>query len=365
VTARAVLVLADGTVFPGESAGAAVRGVGEVVFNTSMTGYQEILTDPSYAGQIVVMTYPLIGNYGINPADVESRRIQAAGLVVREMDPAPSHWLSGMTLAAYLEREGVPAISGVDTRALTRRIRSTGVVQGTITADEGQSSALERLREAPSYAEINYVHRVTTPRSYVWEAEQPAAGHIVIVDMGLKYNIMRTLNGRGYRTTAVPWDTHAEDILALAPDGVLLSPGPGDPMHLDRVVRTAQALLGQRPLMGICLGHQVLGRAFGGRTFKLKFGHHGGNHPVKDLIAGEVHITSQNHGYAVDADSLGEGARVSHLNLNDHTCEGLTHPSLPIVSIQYHSEAAPGPRDNTYLFDRFLQMVQDEKRGGR
>jgi carbamoyl-phosphate synthase small subunit len=364
VTERALLVLADGTAFEGDRVGAPVRGSGEIVFNTSMTGYQEILTDPSYAGQIVVMTYPLIGNYGVTDIDVESRQIQAAGLVVREASETPSHWLSDRTLREYLTDLGVPAIGGIDTRALTRRLRSGGVLQATITSDEDAPTALARLRAQPSYGEVEFVQQVTTPARYSWEPRRPEEqGHIVVLDLGLKYNIMRLLNERGYRTTAVPAGTNAEEILALAPDGVVLSPGPGDPAHLDAIVRTTKALLGHQPVMGICLGHQVLGRAFGARTFKLKFGHHGGNHPVKDLLTGEVHVTSQNHGYAVDADSLTGGATVSHLNLNDHTCEGLYHPSLPIVSIQYHSEAAPGPRDNTYLFDRFLAMVESEKGG--
>jgi carbamoyl-phosphate synthase small subunit len=364
VVERARLVLEDGTIFEGDSVGAPVRGSGEIVFNTSMTGYQEILTDPSYAGQIVVMTFPLIGNYGTAEVDVESRRVQAAGLVVREACVEPSHWLSGQTLSGYLRERGVPAIAGIDTRALTRRIRSGGVLQATITADEPPPAALVRLRAQPDYDEVDFVRQVTTDEPYSWDARKEPRGHIVVVDMGVKYNIMRVLNQKGYRTTAVPADTNAEDIFALAPDGVVLSPGPGDPMHLDRVVQTAKALLGKQPVMGICLGHQVLGRAFGGKTFKLKFGHHGGNHPVKDFLTGQVHVTSQNHGYAVDADSLGGGVTVSHLNLNDGTCEGLHHPSLPLVSIQYHSEAAPGPMDNTYLFDRFLAMVQSEKRGG-
>jgi carbamoyl-phosphate synthase small subunit len=365
VTERALLVLADGTFFAGESAGAPVRGDGEIVFNTSMTGYQEILTDPSYAGQIVVMTYPLIGNYGTSEVDIESRRVQAAGLVVREACDEPSHWLGQTTLRDYLRTREVPAIAGIDTRALTRRIRAGGVVQATITSDETPNQALARLRKTPSYGELDLVQQVTTLEPYNWAADTgEARGHIVVLDMGVKYNIMRTLNRKGYRTTAVPCDTDAADILALRPDGVVLSPGPGDPVHLDSVVQNTRALLGKQPIMGICLGHQVLGRAFGGRTYKLKFGHHGGNHPVKDLLTGEVHITSQNHGYALDADSLGEGCTLSHLNLNDNTCEGLHHPSLPIVSIQYHSEAAPGPHDNMYLFDRFLEMVQSEK-GGR
>ena len=361
---RALLVLADGTVYKGESVGAPVRGSGEIVFNTSMTGYQEILTDPSYAGQIVVMTFPLIGNYGTTELDVESRRVQAAGLVVREACAEPSHWLGGTSLTDYLRARNVPAIAGLDTRALTRRIRTGGVLQATITTDETADAALARLRAQPAYDEINFVAQVSTGGRYTWDAAVEPRGHIVVVDLGLKYNIMRVLNEKGYRTTAVPCETNAEEILALAPDGIVLSPGPGDPAQLDTVVRTTKALLGHTPVMGICLGHQMLAQAFGGRTFKLKFGHHGGNHPVKDLLTGEVHVTSQNHGYAVDADSLKGGVTVSHLNLNDATCEGLHHPSLPIVSIQYHSEAAPGPRDNMYLFDRFLAMVESERRGG-
>ena len=364
MTERALLVLADGTTYVGESIGAPGHTTGEVVFNTSMTGYQEILTDPSYAGQVVMLTFPLIGNYGTSHFDVESRRVQAAGLVVREACAEASHWLGGTSLRDYLHANGIRGIAGIDTRALTRRIRALGVIQGTITTDEPRDAALTRLRATPAYGEIDYVHQVTTDELYTWDPDQEPHGQIVVLDMGLKYNIMRTLNAKGYRTTALPCDTNAEDILALAPDGIVLSPGPGDPALLDHLVRTTQALLGKQPLMGICLGHQVLGRAFGGRTFKLKFGHHGGNHPVKDLLTGEVHITAQNHGYALDADSLTGGVAISHLNLNDNTCEGLAHPSLPIVSIQYHSEAAPGPRDNMYLFDRFLAMVQADKRGG-
>ena len=358
---RAYLVLEDGTVFEGESAGAPVSGHGEVVFNTSMTGYQEVLTDPSYAGQIVAMTYPLIGNYGTRDDEVESRRVQVAGFIMREEADTPSHPRGGASLREYLTARGVPAVAGIDTRALTRRLRMAGVMMGAIAVDEPPDAALARLCDLPRYDDVDFVRTVTTPQPYRWDPAREPSGHVVVLDGGLKYNILRTLNSRGYRTTAVPCTTSAEDILAMAPDGVLLSPGPGDPQLLDYMVGTALKLIGKKPIMGICLGHQVLGRAFGADTFKLKFGHRGANHPVKDLLTGEVHITAQNHGYAVDADSLRGGAEVSHLNLNDSTCEGLTHRSLPIVSIQYHSEASPGPYDNMYLFDRFLALVASEK----
>jgi carbamoyl-phosphate synthase small subunit len=361
VTERAYLVLEDGTVYGGQRAGAPVRAHGEVVFNTSMTGYQEILTDPSYAGQIVVMTYPLIGNYGTDEGDIESRRVQVAGYVMREQCDTPSHPRGGRTLHEYLVTRGVPAIAGIDTRALTRRLRTAGVMMGAIAIDETPDQALARLRDLPRYDDIDFVRTVTAPEPYAWEPADEPQGHIVVLDEGLKYNILRCLNDRGYRTTSVPCATAADEILALKPDGIVLSPGPGDPQLLDYLVDTARGLVGRVPIMGICLGHQVLGRTFGAGTFKLKFGHRGGNHPVKDLLTGEVHITAQNHGYAVDPDGLTGGAEVAHLNLNDNTCEGLTHRRLPIVSIQYHSEASPGPRDNMYLFDRFLSMVADEK----
>ena len=355
------LVLEDGSSFQGTSFGANGEGYGEVVFNTSMTGYQEILTDPSYAGQIVMLTYPLIGNYGINPETVESKKIQVRGLIVREDCDLPSHWNSEATVAQFLASQGVSGISGVDTRAVTRRLRSSGVMMGIITRDDPQS-ALKRLASLPSYGSVNYVSEVSTSSPYTWEpTETPTSHNIVALDYGLKYNILRILNKLGCRVTVIPADTSAEDILQIDPDGLLLSPGPGDPALLGQISETVRALVGVKPIMGICLGNQMLGKAFGGKTFKLKFGHRGANHPVKDLVTGRVHITAQNHGYALDADSLPPSLEVSHLNLNDETVEGLTHRDYPIVSIQYHSEASPGPLDNVYLFQRFLDMVKDQK----
>ena len=358
------LVLEDGSVYPGRAFGAAGDAFGEVVFNTSMTGYQEMLTDPSYAGQIVVPTYPLIGNYGINERDFESRRVQVAGFVVREHDTAPSHSLSTMTLDRFLADQGVPGLSGVDTRAITRRLRTAGVMMGAILPGKPSDTGLASLREQRRYDDTDFVSRVTTESPYGWDdpvagTQAPAAGRrIVVDDCGLKYNILRILRSRGCEVVAVPAGTSAEDVLALQPDGVVMSPGPGDPELLDYAVETARGLAGRTPMLGICLGNQVIARAFGGRNYKLKFGHRGGNHPVLDNRTGLVHITAQNHGYAVDPDSLPSEVEVSQVNLNDGTVEGLRHTSLPIMSIQYHSEASPGPRDNEYVFTEFLEMVR-------
>jgi carbamoyl-phosphate synthase small subunit len=354
---RALLVLEDGTVFRGRSFGAGSRSNGEVVFSTAMTGYQEMLTDPSFAGQVLVLTYPLAGNYGINRDDVESKQIQVRGLVVHEETREPSHWDSDMTLHDYLASQDIPGIAGIDTRALTRKLRSGGVLMGAITTDETVDEALARLRTLPRYGEIDLVRDVATDEPYNWS--DAGRKHIVVVDSGVKYNIMRLLTQRGCQVTALPPDANAEEILSRSPDGILFSPGPGDPAFLDYQVSTVRSLIGKAPVLGICLGHQVLGRAFGAGTFKLKFGHRGANHPVQDLDSGRVHITAQNHGYAVDPDGLTSDIEVAQVHLNDGTCEGLRHRSEPVLSIQYHSEASPGPLDNVYVFDRFMSMIEE------
>lgn len=358
------LVLQDGTVYEGELFGAEQRSYGEVVFNTSMTGYQEILTDPSYAGQMVMLTYPLVGNYGINPVDIESRRVQLRSFIVREWCPIPSHADSTMTLDDYLRDAGIPALAGIDTRALTRRLRHAGVMMGALSFDETPNEALERLKKLPDYGSADFVQEVTADAPFDWtdgSGDGQSGPHVVVLDEGLKYNILRILRGRGCRVTVVPASTSAEDITALNPDGLLLSPGPGDPVNLGYLADTVRHLIGHVPIMGICLGHQMVARALGAETYKLKFGHRGANHPVKDLQTGKVHITAQNHGYAVDGNSLPPGLEASHVNLNDDTVEGLRHRELPILTIQYHSEGSPGPQDNEYLFGEFLDMVRQSQ----
>ena len=368
MTNTAHLVLEDGSIYRGLAFGDTSRTThGEVVFNTSMTGYQEILTDPSYAGQIVVPTYPLIGNYGINGQDFESKRVQVSGFVVRDHCDAPSHPTSEMTIDEFLQSQGVIGIGGVDTRAITRRLRTQGVMMGTIAVNESPEVSLARLRDLPTYEGTDFVRAVSTAEPYEWDGSIPGVEvaetrfRVLVDDCGLKYNILRNLRTRGCEVIAFPATATADDLLSMSPDGVLMSPGPGDPELLDYAVDTAKGLIGRVPIMGICLGNQILARAFGGRNYKLKFGHRGGNHPVKEIATGRVHITAQNHGYAVDADSLPSEVQVSHVNLNDGTVEGLQHRSLPIMSIQYHSEASPGPRDNEYLFDRFIQLISDQR----
>ena len=385
------LVLEDGSVYPGVRLGALAEATGEVVFNTSMTGYQEMLTDPSYGGQILVPTYPLIGNYGVNTLDVESRRIQVSGFVVREDCDDPSHSLSEGTVHDYLLKNGIPGVSGVDTRAITRKLRSRGVMMGIVTPREDPVAALAALRNAPRYGEVDVVHAVSTRDAYAWgdggshpspsEGEGEGVGgtrdarprslsthpligkgnsprpRIVVTDYGVKLNILRCLTKRGCEVVVVPDTATAAEILQHRPDGVVMSPGPGDPVLLDGAVGTARALIGKVPVLGICLGHQVIARAFGADTFKLKFGHRGGNQPVKDLTTGRVYVTAQNHGYAVDPKGLPADVQVSHVNLNDGTVEGLQHRTLPVLTIQYHSEASPGPHDSEYLFDRFLDFA--------
>jgi carbamoyl-phosphate synthase small subunit len=357
---KALLVLADGSAFEGRALGAyeaVPHADGEVVFNTSMTGYQEMLTDPSYAGQILVLTYPMIGNYGIDECVEESGRIQPAGLIVRQAETHPSHLRSTGTLDGYLRARRVVGIEGIDTRAVTRRIRRHGVMPGTITVRETAAQALERLRSLPGYDDVNWVKTVTTGHPYDWPAADGAARRVALLDGGVKRNIMRHLAARGCAVRVFPAEASAEDILAARPDGIVLSPGPGDPRMLESMVAETRKLIGRAPVLGICLGHQVAARALGASTFKLPFGHRGGNHPVKDLLTGRVTITAQNHGYAVDADGLDAAAYVSHLNLNDQTVEGIALRTEPLLTIQYHAEACPGPLDNEAIFDRFVGMM--------
>jgi carbamoyl-phosphate synthase small subunit len=358
VNDKVCLILEDGSVYQGISFGAATPAYGEVVFNTSMTGYQEMLTDPSYAGQIVVPTYPLQGNYGINDEDAQSNRIQVSGFVVREECVLPSHSQSRSTLHEYLQSNAVPGLAAVDTRAIVRRLRSSGVMMGAITS-ESPDEARKKLKQMPRYDDIDFVKQVTTPKVYKWNNPngQDPLYHIVVLDCGVKFSIMRYLSQLGCTCTVVPSMTPAGDILNLKPDGILLSPGPGDP-NLPYLEDTVRGLIGKKPIMGICLGQQYIGRAFGAKTYKLKFGHRGGNHPVKDIASGKVKITAQNHGFAVDADTVKGGLEVSQINLNDGTVEGIRHRDMQILAIQYHSEASPGPHDSVSAFEEFVKMVR-------
>lgn len=386
MSTRAVLALADGTVFRGTAFGARSTSVGEVCFNTSMTGYQEILTDPSYRGQIVTMTYPQIGNYGVNRVDVESWRPHASGLVVRELSPMVSNWRADQDLASYLAENGIPGIQGIDTRALVRRIRVQGAMPGTLST-EGLDDA-EAIARAQAWGGMegrDYVSEVTHREAFAWDPQDtmspaftllqgtttsesrprdarlpmPAADvSIVAYDFGIKYNILRRLRQKGFRVQVVPAHTTAAEALKYKPAGIFLSNGPGDPAALGGIVREVRSLVDSGlPIFGICLGHQILGQAMGGRTYKLKFGHRGGNQPVKDLESGRVEITSQNHGFAVDPASLPSEVSVNRVNLNDQTVEGLRHKTKPIFSVQYHPEASPGPHDSTVLFDEFRELI--------
>ena len=362
-TKQALLVLEDGRAFRGRAWGAEGEACGEMVFNTSMSGYQEVLTDPSYAGQIVCMTYPLIGNYGVNRADEESARPWVEGFVVREASRTASSWRSEETLDAYLRRWGVVAIDHIDTRALVRHIRDKGAMRACIsTADLDERSVLEKaLRSAPmENRELASV--VTTPRAYEVPAEGAERFHVVCYDFGVKLNSLRELAREGCRVTVVPAATPAAEVLALRPDGVYLSNGPGDPASMNAVVEEIRRLVGAGvPTFGICFGHQLLGRAFGGTTYKLRFGHRGGNQPVKDIATGKVEITSHNHGFAVRAESLPAEVEVTHINLNDDCVEGMRHTLLPIISVQYHPEAAPGPHDAAHHFHRFIELMEHER----
>ena len=362
MTDSAVLCLEDGTAFLGRTFGSPQETFGEVVFNTSMTGYQEVLTDPSYAGQIVVMTHPQIGNYGTNSEDSESRRPFVRGFVVRECSPIFSNWRGQSTLSDYLGQNSIGGISDLDTRSLVRHIRRRGAMRGAISSRDLDPEALQRrVLQQPPMAGSDFVREVTTDSFYHWPAEAPEF-HVVALDYGIKTNILRCLAKRGCRVTVMPARSSPEDILSLAPDGVFLSNGPGDPEPLDYAVDSIRKLLNRVPLFGICLGHQLLARALGGRTFKMKFGHRGANQPVKNLITGKIEITSHNHGFAVDPESLDDRqVQTTHVNLNDQTLEGLRHRYLPIFSVQYHPEASPGPRDSLYLFDEFIQLMNQDR----
>ena len=359
---KAWLALEDGTIFTGRACGAAGESGGEFVFNTAMTGYQEILTDPSYAGQCVVMTYPLIGNYGITAADNESNRPRLSGFVVREMCKTPSNYESVESVGAYLKKHGIVGIEEVDTRALTLLLRQKGALRGIISTVDGDKKRLvAKAKALPSMAGQNLAKTVTCEKPYSWdEGYKPAdkSLHVVVMDFGVKHGILRCLAAMGCKVTVVPASTTAEQIVALKPDGVLLTNGPGDPEPVTNAIETIKQLLTERvPLFGICLGHQLLGLALGGKTYKLKFGHHGSNHPVKDLETGKIEITSQNHGFCVDLKTLPSSVKTTHLNLNDGTSEGMSHAELPAFSVQYHPEASAGPHDSRYLFERFRALM--------
>jgi carbamoyl-phosphate synthase small subunit len=372
----AVLALEDGTIFEGNSFGAPVDRTGEVVFNTAITGYQEVFTDPSYTGQIVVLTNPQIGNYGTNQGDDEASKPYIEGLVTRDFSPLSSNWRSEESAQEFLSKSGVPVVSGIDTRALVLHLRSRGVMRGVLSATGADPKTLvERARTSPSMAGLDLATRVSTPTTYQWdqpavvcspseqvgEAAEPQF-HVVAYDFGIKRNILRCLVQAGSRVTVVPAGTAAEDVLALKPDGVFLSNGPGDPEPLDYQAAQVRKLVGRTPIFGICLGHQILGLALGGKTYKLKFGHRGANHPVINKISNRVEITSHNHGFAVDPDSLNlNELEVTHMNLNDETLEGFRHRNHPVFCVQYHPEAAPGPHDSHYLFDEFVRLMREAK----
>ena len=377
---RALLALEDGRYFEGKSFGATGTRVGEICFNTAMTGYQEVLTDPSYRGQIVAMTYPLIGNYGTNSLDQESQSPHVRGFVIEELSEVPSNWRSEMSLDEYLRKWDVSGVQGIDTRALTRHLRTRGAMKACLTTEEMSiQKAVQRAIDGEGVIGMDYVREVSTPEVYRWDPTDelskpwtiangngggnkpnlpPIRFQIAAYDYGIKRNILRLLRQKGFGVTVVPASTSAKEVLGLNPDGIFLSNGPGDPAALPYAHKTVHDLMDKKPIFGICLGHQILGFAFGGSTFKLKFGHRGANQPVKDLRSGKVAITAQNHGFAVDPKSLPNEIEVTHVNLNDGTVEGMRHKELPIFSVQYHPEAAPGPHDASYFFDQFADLIE-------
>ncbi len=367
---KATLVLADGTIFRGSSVGATGEKVGEVVFNTAITGYQEILTDPSYRGQIVTMTYPHIGNTGVNFEDNEAVRPYLAGFIVKEFCPHPSNWRKNDDLGDFLKKHGIMGLHGIDTRRLTRNLRETGAKKGIIsTEDHGHESLEKKVRDFPDIEGLDLVKEVTCSEPYDWdeptwrwnaspERPQPQF-RVAAYDFGIKQNILRLLVDAGAKVRVFPADTPADEVLEFEPDGIFLSNGPGDPQVATYAIENVRKLIGKKPIFGICLGHQILGLALGGKTFKLTFGHHGANHPVRRLETGHVEITSQNHNFAVDPESVRSECAITHVNLNDRTVEGFVHKKYPLFSIQYHPEASPGPHDSRYLFDRFRKLIEE------
>ncbi len=368
---KTLVALEDGTILEGTSFGAPGEKTGEVVFNTSMTGYQEILTDPSYKGQIVTMTYPLIGNYGVNEEDVESTQPYVEGFIIREYSSIPSSWRAQGNLGQFLKNRRIIGIEGVDTRALTKHIRTAGAMKAIIsTEDMNKDRLIEKAKASPGLIGQDLVKEVSCAAPYPWKSQFPTSYQppftsrdhryrIIAMDFGIKHNILRLFESFGCDITVVPANTRADEILSTHPEGIVLSNGPGDPEGVPYAVETIRELIGEKPIFGICLGHQILGLALGGRTYKLKFGHHGGNHPVKDLTKGKVSITAQNHGFCVDIGSLrDEHIESTHINLNDQTLEGMRHRELPIISIQFHPEASPGPHDARYLFEDFIEMME-------